>query len=280
MEDTPVMNPVPIADSDFDVDMGAWYASRQRPQVLQMPLPDGTMRSVEIRSPEDIARFMITSGLVKQNAASAAALEGRPVVSPCSDVPLPNIRPKKTAAAPVALVAPTPLEDYGVATMQEVQRALGVVDVPEPKPAKTVKVTRVKDFSCLQLPWLKDKPADPTVLVKFSSEYGEFETYYHSVVVSGQVVYLVFDGRCKFGRFFPKMGSGLVKIEVGKDGWQAYDGVLWADASFALGILEVTPFVLASRKVIEEETQVAEKEEEEEEEYIPDYDWALGNLET
>jgi hypothetical protein len=140
------------------------------------------------------------------------------------------------------------------------------------QPQTTTKVKRVADFKCIKMDWLKDKPTDPGICVQFSSEHGDSETYYHTILGSEAVLYLVFDQRCKFGRFVPKM-NGLVTMTFGG---RTVRGTLWSAAKFVLGVLEITPFVLVSED-FEEKPQPQLKPQPTR---IPDYDWDLGNLEN
>ncbi len=131
------------------------------------------------------------------------------------------------------------------ATLDEVRVMQSVSEVrnrPAGRSEVIVKEKRVADFKPIKLDWLGVKALDPSVSVLFSSSVGEFETFYHRVFHSPSVLYLVFDCRCKVGRFIPRLGSGEISLTV--DG-QSYSGFFWAEAKFELGVLEITPFVIA-----------------------------------
>jgi len=237
------------SDSIFDMDIDRFYTQgpdgkTPRPARINMMRPDGTVLSSEINSVDAIGDFMRQAGLLAAGTPMKPPVpvqkpihaHTKPIVPSLADdldnvldaVLMPSV---SSPVVPNVFVAPGASSSAAVA-------------VPAVSPRKTGREKRVPDFKSIKMEWLKDKPAEPTICVKFSSEYGDFETYYHAVIVSEPVLYLIFDKRCKFGRFMPKMGGGLVDIVVG-DELEGYSGTLWAEASFELGVLEITPFIVA-----------------------------------
>jgi len=119
------------------------------------------------------------------------------------------------------------------------------------KQKTTVKEKRIYDFKPIKLEWLQEKPSEPELLAQFSSDLGDFEVYYHRLITSEAILYLVFDKRCKSGRFVPKMGGSVVSLTIDN---MLYRGVLWAAARFEIGVLEITPFILALETEEDEQT--------------------------
>ena len=224
-----------FTNDDFDIRPDTWYAnrlkgSRPTPTMIGVPVGDGQLAMGEIGSTTDIAEFMLRAGLLKDDKITRAmrAKNGAPVAAP----------PPPKVILPAANV--------------EEPESEPATDTPAIRTTTTKAAPREKrpvDYRAIKLDWLKDKPTDPGVLVQFSSDYGDFETYYHIVYPSEAMLYLVFDRRCKFGRFMPKMGQGLVTLSINKE---KYVGTLWAAAKFEVGVLEITPFIIAPNAEEEE----------------------------
>jgi hypothetical protein len=121
---------------------------------------------------------------------------------------------------------------------------------PKAAAPKAPREKKVSDFRAIGLDWLPGTPADPQILAQFSSDQGDFETYYHYAFDSDAALYLLFDRRCKFGRFLPKMGNTLFTLKI--EG-QTYQGALWREAIFELGVLEITPFLKALEPSVPQE---------------------------
>ncbi len=105
-----------------------------------------------------------------------------------------------------------------------------------------VKERRVAVFKPIRLDWFGVKALVPSVSVLFSFSVGDLGTFSPRFFHSPSVLYLVFDRRCKVGRFIPRLGSGEISLTV--DG-QSYSGFFWAEAKFELGVPELTPILTA-----------------------------------
>jgi len=188
-----------------------------------------------INSNDDIVRMMFENGLIKDDRVSQA-VRRKYFAAPGSFTPTKEMIPEPEPD--------TYLPDEFDAALD------AAVSMTYPRPVTsakrsaaktTIREKRVPDFKSIKLDWLQDKPVEPQIQVQFSSDIGDFETYYHRIFESEAILYFAFDKRCKFGRFTPKMGGGAVTVTVNDT---PYHGVLWAAAKFEIGVLEITPFVL------------------------------------
>ena len=264
-------------DSFFDVDPDAWYASksdgeRSRSTRINVIRPDGKAQTAEINATRDIAAFMFSAGLIKDDSAARAAVARKQSPPVVSSVKLGN---QAVVSAP---------DDFE----QELDAIIGEGHVPivASAPVETrkevssakVKEKRTTDFKSIKLDWLKDKPGEPILRAKFTSEHGDFETYYHAMIPSEAVVYLIFDTRCKFGRFMPKMDGILMHLSIGNSTFNC-SGVLWSAAKFDLGVLEITPFIIAKEAVEAPSPAITPAQPPKKDQArIPDYDWNFGSI--
>jgi hypothetical protein len=138
-----------------------------------------------------------------------------------------------------------PVQPTAPSTLQFVNAADSLRTLPAdlltPATPPVVSVNNVADFSILGLDFISDAPQEPNVRVTFEFEHGEYESFYHAVIYAGAVVYLIFDTRWRYGRFIPK-SKGLTTMCI--DGTEV-KGVFWTDALFELGVMKITPFILA-----------------------------------
>ena len=252
-------------DNTFDITPDAWYNDYlpQRKSGVSVGTLTGdgkvNVAPVEIKSNDDIIRFMFLNGMIKDSVHSRRyrdKLFGNTAQSP-TDVNISTPSPAKVHYQPDPfeqelddiLTQPSKMPD----TSTSVPYPSPIADPPAPVTTahkKAVREKRVPDFKPIQMEWLQAKPIEPNILVQFSSELGDFETYYHRIFESEAVLYLAFDRRCKFGRFVPKMGGSVVTITVGED---QFTGVLWTAGKFEVGVLELTPFVIVNTEDVEEE---------------------------
>jgi len=255
----------------YDISAQDWYREYlpivEREVRFTLTSKDGLHSGtpIKIGSNDDIVRFMFENNMIKDTPAAAAAwarLNSSQGKNNFDTFSWDTGNDKPTAAAfnPDKYVRDQFDDVLDAAENDEIEKIVPVTyDQPAPKPkpkAKAKSAANVNvpqpvhldiprpaaDFKSIKLDWLGEKPVDPQIVAQFTSEIGDFETYYHKVVYSEAVIYLVFDKRCKFGRFVPKMGGNLVTIIV--EG-HTYDGVLWAAAKFELGVMEITPFIIS-----------------------------------
>ena len=253
---------------DFDqaIAPSKWY-NDVRGQKLHLTVTRGgvTKDLGEISSHEDIATAMKAGGLIKNV----------PVVKPPDTMGERSIPIRSNGVkfnAPKKQQEPDNLE-------QELEEVLSgnytpsVPTSPPPPKATGVAKTREKkvpDFRAIKMEWLPETPTDPKLLAQFSSEHGDFETYYHYLFDSSAIVYLAFDKRCKFGRFIPKMGDVLFTLSISG---QTFQGALWGDAKFDVGILEITPFIKVAaqtEEVMKHEVEIQQTSLVEQD----NYDWS------
>jgi len=251
----------------YDITPEEWYNSylpeRKRGVSVGRLAGDGSVKvaPVELRSNDDIIRFMFLNGMIKDDVNSREyrdKLFGG-VGQSSTDINIATATPVP-AKSPYQ---PDPFEQELDAVLAHPSKML---DTPTLAPSselsasyspsltavqkKSVKEKRVPDFKPIQMEWLQAKPVEPHILVQFSSDLGDFETYYHRIFESEAILYLAFDRRCKFGRFVPKMGAGAVTITIGSD---QFTGVLWTAGKFEVGVLELTPFVITGAENVEDE---------------------------
>jgi hypothetical protein len=210
-------------EDGFDMSKDVWYNEFRgsKPRILSNGVPVGG----EISSQEDILAAMYEAGHIKKDAVSEATIQ----------------RLKNAGADTQESQEPPPVDEFEAKLDAVLASTAGAAKSRKSRAKAQPVAVPTADFRAIQLDWLKPVAAEPLILARFSSDYGDFETYYHQVAVCDVAVYLVFDRRCKTGRFVPKSG-GLIALTVGD---KEYQGSLWPAAKFELGVLEITPFILA-----------------------------------
>jgi hypothetical protein len=114
----------------------------------------------------------------------------------------------------------------------------------------TTVVKKIKDFSLLDLQFMQEDNPQPSCQMTFCYDIGDYDCYYHKIIITDKAVYLLHDTRHKSStRFKPK--NTLTPLNVIVEG-QPYTGYLWVEGQFRLGCLEITPFVLTAPPVQEE----------------------------
>jgi hypothetical protein len=248
------LNKVAQQNNIWDVkeaDHSDWYADRHKigSAKVQVLGKDGLIGKVlgTIDSDDDIIKIMLQNNLIKAGAVSNELKKQYGLDKP-QPVKAPTVLPTETIAAE----APTIKDEDELAssfihqepTEEQVEyvKKVATNSTQNVKVKQIVKEKKVADFSSIKMNWLKEKPVEPEIKAEFSSDIGTWETYYHNVFVSEAIIYLCFDKRCRFGRFVPKLGNGMVTMQI-ED--KQYKGALFASAAVDIGVLSITPFILA-----------------------------------
>jgi hypothetical protein len=227
---------------NFDVSLDSFL--QQNPLTVMNGLYGSEVIN-NVTSAGSIYESMCRAGLIK-NASTLRPAVRKPAAVPTGQDVMDTINQNKRRLAsnqydesvgrPIQVLKPI------VSEVSERDEALAEVEqfyAQEP----VRRPQRVADFSELGLDFLQASPAEPNICVTLELEQGEYESYYHEIIRTEYVFYFVFDRRWRYGRFKPKQSRAITTINV--DG-ERYNGMFWADATFQLGILEITPFVVAT----------------------------------
>jgi hypothetical protein len=209
----------------------------------------------EVRDKASIHDMLLAAGLLKvqgdkaalQRVTKSTGVAGELLQFPASSVQQPVVQQlavqQPTSPAPLQFVNAT-----------DSLRTLPADLVTLPASPSSVTPSPIVDFSILGLDFISSEPQEPNIRVTFEFAHGEYESFYHAVIQADAVVYLVFDTRWRYGRFTPK-SKDLTTICI--DGSEM-KGVFWTAASFRLGVMELTPFIISIEEPETQEERIAD----------------------